>query len=103
MSRSSYFRPHIGRMAGYVPGEQPRQGGFIKLNTNENPYPPSPRALEAVAAALTDRLRLYPAPTGTVFRQAAARRHGVDAEMIMAGNGSDDLLTIIPRAFVGPG
>src|SRR6187455_704923 len=55
MSRSSYFQPHIDRMAGYVPGEQPREGGFIKLNTNENPYPPSPKALEAVVAALTDR------------------------------------------------
>jgi len=103
MSRSSYFQPHIDRLAGYVPGEQPREGGFIKLNTNENPYPPSPRALEAVVAALTDRLRLYPDPTGTAFRQAAARLHGVDLNMILAGNGSDDLLTIITRAFAGPG
>jgi histidinol-phosphate aminotransferase len=90
-------------MAGYVPGEQPRTGGILKLNTNENPYPPSPRALEAAAAALNDRLRLYPDPVGTRFREAAARHHGVDPEMILAGNGSDDLLTIITRAFVGPG
>lgn len=103
MSAESYFQPHVDRMAGYVPGEQPREGGFIKLNTNENPYPPSPRALEAIAAALTDRLRLYPDPMGTAFRQAAARRHGVDPEMVLPGNGSDDLLTIITRAFVGPG
>jgi histidinol-phosphate aminotransferase len=103
MSGPSPFRPHIERMAGYVPGEQPREGGFIKLNTNENPYPPSPRALEAVVAALDDRLRLYPDPTGTAFRQAVARRHGVDPETVLAGNGSDDLLTIITRAFVGPG
>ncbi len=103
MSADSYFLDHIERMAGYVPGEQPRDGGFIKLNTNENPYPPSPRALEAVASALNDRLRLYPDPTGLAFRQAAARRHGVDPGMILAGNGSDDLLTIITRAFVGPG
>lgn len=103
MSRESFFLPHIDRMAGYVPGEQPRHGGFIKLNTNENPYPPSPRALEAIAAALNDRLRLYPDPVGTAFRQAAARRHGVDPEMVLAGNGSDDLLTILTRAFVGPG
>jgi histidinol-phosphate aminotransferase len=105
MSRSisSYFQPHIDRMAGYVPGEQPRTGGFTKLNTNENPYPPSPRALEAIAAALTDRLRLYPDPMGTAFRQAAAARHGVDPAMILPGNGSDDLLTILTRAFAGPG
>lgn len=102
MSRS-YFLAHIDRMAGYVPGEQPREGGFLKLNTNENPYPPSPRVAEAVAAALNDRLRLYPDPVGTTFRQAAARKHGVDPEMILAGNGSDDLLTIITRAFAGPG
>jgi histidinol-phosphate aminotransferase len=103
MSRPSYFLPHIDRMAGYVPGEQPREGGILKLNTNENPYPPSPKVFEAVAAALNDRLRLYPDPMGTAFREAAARRHGVDAGMILAGNGSDDLLTIITRAFVGPG
>src|SRR3954468_21848687 len=100
---SRYFLPHIDRMAGYVPGEQPRNGGFIKLNTNENPYPPSPRALAAIAGAVGDRLRLYPDPMGTAFRQAAARRHGVDPEMVLAGNGSDDLLTIITRSFVGPG
>jgi histidinol-phosphate aminotransferase len=90
-------------MAGYVPGEQPRDTGVLKLNTNENPYPPSPRALAAIAAVLDDRLRRYPDPMGTAFRQAAARRHGVDPEMVLAGNGSDDLLTIITRAFVGPG
>jgi histidinol-phosphate aminotransferase len=100
---SGYFQAHIERMAGYVPGEQPREGGFIKLNTNENPYPPSPRVAEAIAAALNERLRLYPDPVGTVFRNSAARLHGVDPDMILAGNGSDDLLTIITRAFVGPG
>lgn len=97
------IRPHILRMAGYVPGEQPQGGGFIKLNTNENPYPPSPRVLEALARALTERLRLYPDPVATEFRRVAARLHGVDPGMILAGNGSDDLLTILVRAFVGPG
>lgn len=100
---SRFFLPHIDRMAGYVPGEQPRNGGFIKLNTNENPYPPSPRALEAVANALGERLRLYPDPLATKFRETAAQRHGVDPDMVLAGNGSDDLLTIITRAFAGPG
>ena len=100
---SRYFLPHIDRMAGYVPGEQPRDGGFIKLNTNENPYPPSPRVLDALSRALHDRLRLYPDPIGTAFREAAARRHGVTPDMVLAGNGSDDLLTIITRAFAGAG
>ncbi len=100
---SRYFQPHIDRMAGYVPGEQPRDGGFIKLNTNENPYPPSPKALDAIGRALTDRLRLYPDPVATNFRETAARLHGVEPDMVLAGNGSDDLLTIITRAFAGPG
>ncbi|MDR3637100.1 MAG: histidinol-phosphate transaminase [Isosphaeraceae bacterium] len=100
---SGYFLPHVERMAGYVPGEQPQRGGFIKLNTNENPYPPSPSALEAIRGAVGDRLRLYPDPVGAAFRVAAARLHDVEPDMILAGNGSDDLLTIITRAFAGPG
>jgi histidinol-phosphate aminotransferase len=100
---SGFFLPHIARMAGYVPGEQPRDGGFIKLNTNENPYPPSPRVKSALLEAVNDRLRLYPDPMSTAFCQAVARLHGVATEMVMAGNGSDDLLTILTRAFVGPG
>jgi len=103
MNADRYFLPHVARMAGYVPGEQPRDGGIIKLNTNENPYPPSPRVLEAIARGLDDRLRLYPDPVGTAFRRAAADLHGVDPDMILAGNGSDDLLTILTRSFVGPG
>src|SRR5262245_20663653 len=97
------FRPHIERMAGYAPGEQPREGGFVKLNTNENPYPPSPRVAEAIARGLDGRLRLYPDPLGTAFRQVVARLHDVDPDWVLAGNGSDDLLTIVTRAFVGPG
>ena len=99
----SWFRPHILELAGYVPGEQPQGGGFIKLNTNENPYPPSTRVAQALAGVLSDRLRLYPDPLATDFRQVAAALHGVEPDMILAGNGSDDLLTIITRAFVGPG
>lgn len=100
---SRYFRPNIARMAGYVPGEQPRDGGFTKLNTNENPYPPSPRVKAAVAEAVTDRLRLYPDPMSTELCRTAVQLHGVEPEMVLAGNGSDDLLTIVTRAFVGPG
>ena len=100
----SAFLPHIDRMAGYVPGEQPRGTDILKLNTNENPYPPSPRVAEAIAHALADqRLRRYPDPMGQALREVAAKLHGVTPEMILVGNGSDDLLTIITRAFAGPG
>lgn len=98
------LRPCILGMAGYVPGEQPREGTFIKLNTNENPYPPSPRVFEALREALTgDRLRKYPDPVGTQFRQTAGRVLGVDPDGILIGNGSDDVLTILTRAFVPQG
>jgi histidinol-phosphate aminotransferase len=90
-------------MDGYAPGEQPRDGGFIKLNTNENPYPPSPRVFEAIAAQLDGRLRLYPDPLGTELRNQAARLHDVRPDWILAGNGSDDLLTVATRSFVGSG
>lgn len=100
----SYFLPYIDRMAGYVPGEQPRVANILKLNTNENPYPPSPKVAEAITAALLDhRLRRYPDPIGTAFRAAAATLNNVSPEMILPGNGSDDLLTIITRAFAGQG
>ncbi|MBV8076073.1 MAG: aminotransferase class I/II-fold pyridoxal phosphate-dependent enzyme, partial [Planctomycetaceae bacterium] len=98
-----FFLPRIDAMTGYTPGEQPRDADVVKLNTNENPYPPSPRVAEAIASALDDRLRLYPDPVATAFRRVTARLHGVEPDMILAGNGSDDLLTIITRAFVGAG
>ncbi len=98
------IRANIRAMDGYVPGEQPRDGAILKLNTNENPYPPSPKVFEAIRAALTgDRLRKYPDPMGTAFRQAAGRVLGVDPDAILIGNGSDDILTILTRAFVPEG
>jgi histidinol-phosphate aminotransferase len=101
---SDFLRPNIRAMAGYTPGEQPRDAVFIKLNTNENPYPPSPRVFEAIKSALTgDRLRKYPDPLGTAFRQTAARVHSIDPDSILIGNGSDDILTIVTRAFVPEG
>lgn len=101
---NAYLRPNIRAMAGYTPGEQPRANEFIKLNTNENPYPPSPRVLEAIRATLTgDNLRKYPDPLGKAFRQTAARVLGIDADGILIGNGSDDILTIVTRAFVPEG
>jgi len=99
-----FVRPNIRAMEGYVPGEQPRHGAFIKLNTNENPYPPSPRVFEAVRRALTgDQLRKYPDPLGTSFREAAGRLLGVDPHCILIGNGSDEILTMLVRTFVPEG
>jgi histidinol-phosphate aminotransferase len=101
---SQFLRPNLLAMAGYTPGEQPQTDGFIKLNTNENPYPPSPRAIEAMAEVLrSDRLRKYPDPLGTAFRKTAAKLFGVDPDGILIGNGSDDILTIVTRAFVPEG
>jgi histidinol-phosphate aminotransferase len=94
------LRPAVERMSGYVPGEQPRGGPVIKLNTNENPHPPSPRVIEAVRAAASGDLRLYPDPSGTALREAAARRYGLSADQVLVGNGSDELLSILMRAAV---
>src|SRR5437763_5924919 len=104
-SLTDHLRPSIRAISGYTPGEQPRAGAaYIKLNTNENPYPPSPRVFEALREALTgDRLRKYPDPVGTHFRQTAGRVLGVDPDGILIGNGSDDVLTIVTRAFVPEG
>lgn len=91
-------------MAGYAPGEQLNDPAVLKLNTNENPYPPSPRVFEAIRHALTgDSLRKYPQPRGDTFRKAAATVLGVDPDGIVVGNGSDDLLTILTRTFVPEG
>jgi histidinol-phosphate aminotransferase len=100
----SYFLSHIDAMTGYVPGEQPRDRTFIKLNTNENPYPPSTKVAEAMMGILQEgRLRLYPDPVASEFRRTAAALNGVEPEWIMAGNGSDDILTILTRSFAGAG
>jgi histidinol-phosphate aminotransferase len=91
-------------MAGYTPGEQLNDADVIKLNTNENPYPPSPRVFEAIRDALSgNRLRKYPSARGDVFRQTAAKVLNIDPDAILIGNGSDDLLTILTRAFVPEG
>ncbi len=97
------FRDEIRQMQPYVPGEQPQGGKFIKLNTNENPYPPSPRVAAAIVQAASARLERYPDPLGTAFRVRAAEVLGVDPDWILCGNGSDDILTILTRAFVGAG
>jgi histidinol-phosphate aminotransferase len=86
----------------YVPGEQPKIKGLIKLNTNENPYPPSPKVLRAVKAAVDGRLRLYPNPTASALREKLAKLHGCAPENLIIGNGSDELLALATRAFVEP-
>ncbi|MSR57559.1 MAG: histidinol-phosphate transaminase [Planctomycetaceae bacterium] len=98
----SLFRPNIDRIDGYTPGEQPQEPGWVKLNSNENPYPPSPKVVEAIAAAARGRLNMYPDPLGTKFRQAAAPLFGVEPDWILPANGSDENLTLILRAFVHP-
>ena len=98
---SRYFRPNIASMAGYVPGEQPGDEKLVKLNTNENPYPPSPGVLAALRDATNQSLRLYPEPLSDSLRNVAAEVYGVRLENILAGNGSDEILSIILRCFVG--
>ena len=95
------IRKNIAEMPGYVPGEQPQAGTFIKLNTNECPYKPSERIAAACQAAIERGLNRYPDPMANSFRRAASGIFGVPAEYILAGNGSDDILTILTRTFVG--
>ncbi|MEM8864510.1 MAG: histidinol-phosphate transaminase [Planctomycetota bacterium] len=99
----NYARPNIQQMQGYVPGEQPRGRKVIKLNTNENPYPPSPKVAAAIKAAADGSLERYPDAWATAFRIQAGETLGVDPDWILCGNGSDDILTITTRAFVGQG
>jgi histidinol-phosphate aminotransferase len=99
----SYFLDNIEAMHGYVPGEQINDADVIKLNSNENPYPPSPKVLAAVAAAADAGLRRYPEPVSDTLRRAAARVYGVDLDQVIAGNGSDELLSMLMRCFVGRG
>ena len=96
------IRPLVRELHPYVPGEQPRIKGLIKLNTNENPYPPSPKVLAATRAAVDGRLRLYPNPTAQPLREKLARLHRCRPENIIVGNGSDELLAMAVRAFVEP-
>lgn len=100
---SNYIRPEIRAMGGYVPGEQPRGKKLLKLNTNENPYRASDHVYGAIQRVIQDGLSRYPNPFGESFREAAARLYGVEPNWILCGNGSDDILTILTRTFVGSG
>ena len=88
MANLQFIRPLVHKLHAYVPGEQPKIKGLIKLNTNENPYPPSPRVLAVVKAAVDGRLRLYPNPTAQKLREKLAKLHGCRPENILVGNGS---------------
>ena len=94
-----YFRRNIEKAKGYQPGFQPAQTDVVKLNTNENPYPPTPAVLKVLAEIKAEQLRRYPDPEGNTFRKAAAEINGVAADCIMCCNGGDELLTIAFRAF----
>jgi histidinol-phosphate aminotransferase len=99
----SLVRAAIQSMSGYTPGEQLAGGKYIKLNTNENPYPPSPQVDREIRAAMERGLQRYPDPAASSFRERAAQVLGVAPEGILCGNGSDDILTIVTRAFVSEG
>ena len=96
--------PHIQKLHAYTPGLQPTESGWVKLNTNECPYPPSPRVAAAITAELGDgeSLRLYPNPTSAPLRRVVAKLHGLTEENVLIGNGSDDVLNLLVRVFGGP-
>lgn len=100
----SYFRPSVNAMTGYVPGEQPKPGTpIIKLNTNENPYLPSPHAIAVLKNLDPEWLRRYPDPYANDFRQATSEALNIPKAWIMVGNGSDDMLNVVVRACAEPG
>ncbi|MDH1691203.1 histidinol-phosphate transaminase [Acinetobacter junii] len=97
-----FWSPEVRDLEPYVPGEQPKIQNLLKLNTNENPYPPSPKVVDAVQAVLThqaDALRLYPDPDATALKQAIAKQQNVDVSQVFVGNGSDEVLAHIFKAF----
>lgn len=94
-----YWSPVVRGLVPYVPGEQPKVANLVKLNTNENPYPPSPKVLEAMHAAVNDSLRLYPDPDASQLKKAIADYYGVDSAQVFVGNGSDEVLAHVFMSF----
>lgn len=97
-----FWSPEVRELEPYVPGEQPKIQNLLKLNTNENPYPPSPKVVDAVQAVLhgqADALRLYPDPDATALKQAIAKQQNIDVSQVFVGNGSDEVLAHIFKAF----
>jgi histidinol-phosphate aminotransferase len=99
MSNNVFWNKRVKTLSPYVPGEQPRMAGLVKLNTNENPYPPSPRVIEAIREAASENLRLYPDPGCAALRTAIAEKYGVKREEVFVGNGSDEVLAFAFGAF----
>lgn len=100
MSKNArYWSPFLSQLDPYVPGEQPRVPGLIKLNTNESPYPPSPKVKQAMSAQAIDELRLYPDPDSTLLKESIARYYGLSVDNISVGNGSDEVLGFAFQAF----
>lgn len=99
---NQYWSIRIQNIVPYTPGEQPRDRKFIKLNTNECPYPPSPKVIKAIRAAAGDSLRLYPDPECVELRSAIAKREGLDISQVFCGNGSDEILAFAFQAFFDP-
>src|SRR5579859_2933567 len=99
---ASFALPHVAKLHAYTPGLQPGESGWVKLNTNENPYPPSPRVIGALRREIGAdgaSLRLYPNPTSAPLRAALAQHHGLRPENVFVGNGSDDVLNLLVRCF----
>ena len=99
---SQYERPNIAAMQGYASGEQPQDGRSIKLNTNENPYPPSPKVAQALADFATEQLRIYPQPDARALRQAVANHHGLAIENVVITHAGDEALRLAVTTFVAP-
>jgi histidinol-phosphate aminotransferase len=99
INENVFWNRRVKALSPYIPGEQPRTAGFVKLNTNENPYPPSPSVIKAVREAAAENLRLYPDPGCVALREAAAEKYGVKPEEVFAGNGSDEILAFAFGAF----
>ncbi len=97
---SRYWSKLVQQLSPYVPGEQPKIANLVKLNTNENPYGPSPKVIAAIQAELGEQLRLYPDPTSTQLRQAAADYYGIQAQQVFVGNGSDEVLAHLFNALL---
>ena len=99
-----YFREEVDKLEAYVPGEQPKEPGYLKLNTNENPFSPSPRVKQAIEELVGDgALRLYPDPLAAKLKSAIKKLTGQPLDGIICGNGSDDILAMLVRACGQPG
>ena len=99
----SSWENNVRKVVPYTPGEQPNSPGMIKLNTNENPYPPSPKVLQAIRDFDTDKLRLYPDPTAGVLVYGLAERYQVKPSQVFVGVGSDDVLAMCFLTFFNSG